>query len=255
MRLSLVVFRKEVRDHARETRSVLSSLLMALLGPGVVLLVSLSDRAAGNPAVLLGMLSVFALVSSFAGAIDIAMDATAGERERRSLLPLLLNPVGRSAVIAGKWLAVTLFALAVSALNCLATLAVLAWAAPGMLSARLPLILIWMAVGLVPLAALGAALSILVAVACRTTKEAQNALKAVTFVPMIVGMFLVFFPSWAGRVWFLLPVVGQQALVGLPEGQVPIASAALLAAVTLAATVPLLAAATRVLSRDDIVAV
>ena len=253
MRLSLVVFRKELRDHARETRSVLSSLLMALLGPGVVLLVSMSDRAAGNPTVLLGMLSVFALVSSFAGAIDIAMDATAGERERRSLLPLLLNPVERSAVVAGKWMAVTVFALAVLTLNCFATIAVLGWAAPAVLTARLPLILIWMALGLVPLAALGAAVSILVAVLCRTTKEAQNALKAVTFAPMIVGMFLVFFPSWAGRIWFLLPVVGQQALIGMPEGQVPIGWAALLAAVTLAAAVPLLAAATRVLSRDDIV--
>jgi sodium transport system permease protein len=247
-----VVFLKEIRDHARETRSVCSSLLMALLGPGVVLLVSMSDRAAGNPAVLLGMLSVFALVSSFAGAIDVAMDATAGERERRSLLPLLLNPVERSAVVAGKWLAVTAFAIAVLALNCVATIAVLAWAAPGVLAARLPLVLMWMAVGLVPLAALGAALSILVAVTCRTTKEAQNGLKAVTFLPMIVGMFLVFFPSWAGRIWFLLPIVGQQALIGIPEGPVPVARAAVLAAVTLAAALPLLAAAARVLSRDDI---
>jgi sodium transport system permease protein len=241
-----------MRDHARETRSVCSSLLMALLGPGVVLLVSMSDRAAGNPAVLLGMLSVFALVSSFAGAIDIAMDATAGERERRSLLPLLLNPVERSAVVAGKWLAVTAFALGALTLNCLATIAVLVLAAPHVLAARLPLILIWMALGLVPLAALGAAVSVLVAVSCRTTKEAQNALKAVTFLPMIVGMFLVFFPSRAGRIWFLLPVVGQQALIGLPEGPLPVARTAVLAAVTLAAAVPALLAATRVLTRDAV---
>ena len=252
MRLSLVVFRKELRDHARETRSVLSSLLMALLGPGVVLLVSMSDRAAGNPAVLLGMLSVFALVSSFAGAIDIAMDATAGERERRSLLPLLLNPVERSAVVAGKWLAVTVFALAVLTVNLLGTITVLMWAAPDVLTARLPLILIWMALGLVPLAALGAAVSILVALPCRTTKEAQNALKAVTFAPMVVGMFLVFFPSWAGRIWFLLPVVGQQALIGMTEESLPVARTALLAAVTVGWAVPVLFAATRVLTRDDV---
>jgi hypothetical protein len=65
-------------------------------------------------------------------------------------------------------------------------------------------------------------------------------------------MFLVFFPSWAGRIWFLLPIVGQQALIGIPEGPVPVARAAVLAAVTLAAALPLLAAAARVLSRDDI---
>ena len=119
----------------------------------------------------------------------------------------------------------------------------------------MPLILMWMTLGLVPLAALGAAVSILAAVRCRTTKEAHTTLRAVTFLPMLVGMFLVFFPSWAGRIWFLLPVVGQQALIGLPEGSMPVARAALLALVTLAAAVPALFAATRVLSRDDILSV
>jgi len=89
-------------------------------------------------------------------------------------------------------------------------------------------------------------------VRCRTTKEAHTALRLVTFAPMVVGMFLVFFPSWIGQIWFLLPVVGQQALIGLPEGSVPVGRAAVLAAVTLAAAVPTLAAATRVLSRDDV---
>ena len=254
MTLWLIVALKEIRDHVRETRSLTSSALLSLMGPGVVLLVSMSDRASGkdNTAVLLGMLSVFALVSSFAGAIDIAMDATAGERERRSLLPLLLNPVHRSALVTGKWIAVTAFALGALALNCLATVAVLMWAAPAALVSRGPLIAIWIALGLVPLAALGAALSLLVAVRCRTTKEASTALRFVTFVPMVVGMFLVFFPSWTGRIWFLLPVVGQQALIGLPAGEVPVARAALLAIVTLAAAAPVLVAATRVLGRDDI---
>lgn len=257
MRAALVVAFKEIRDHLRETRSLTSSALLALMGPAVVLLVSMSDRTSGkdNTTVLLGMLSVFALVSSFAGAIDIAMDATAGERERRSLLPLLLNPVRRSALITGKWLAVTAFALAVLALNCLATVAVLLWAAPAVFASRAPLIVIWIGLGLVPLAALGAALSIFVAVRCRTTKEAHTALRFVTFMPMVVGMFLVFFPAWTGRIWFLLPVVGQQALIGVPEGSIPVARAALLAAVTLAAAVPVLFAATRVLSRDDILSV
>ena len=257
MRLSLVVAGKEIKDHLRETRSLTSSALLALMGPAVVLLVSMSDRASGKEkaAVLLGMLSVFALVSSFAGATDIAMDATAGERERRSLLPLLLNPVPRSVLITGKWLAVTAFALAALALNCLATLAVLLWAAPAAVASRAPLIVIWIGLGLVPLASLGAALSIFVAIRCRTTKEAHTALRFVTFMPMVVGMFLVFFPAWAGTLWFLLPVVGQQVLIGLPEAAIPVERAALLAAVTLTAAVAVLVAATRVLSRDEILSV
>lgn len=124
---AVVVARKEILDHLRDRRAVLASAMMALMGPGVVMLVSLSGRSGGRDggAVLLGMLSVFALVSSFAGAIDVAMDSTAGERERRSLVPLLLTPVSRRDLILGKWLAVTSFALLAVALNSLALLTVL----------------------------------------------------------------------------------------------------------------------------------
>ena len=254
MSRALVVAAKEIRDHARDLRSLLSSALMALMGPGVVLLVSLSDRAPGQDGarVVLGMLSVFALVSSFAGAIDIAMDSTAGERERRSLLPLLLNPVHRSEVIVGKWLAVTAFALAALVLNSLATLVVLAWADPDVLASRAQQIVVWIVLGLVPLAAFGAAVNLLVAVMCRTTKEAHTALRFLAFLPMLVGMFLVFFPSWTSRVWFVLPIVGQQALIGFREPSGLLAPAAILGLVTVAASVLPLVAAARVLDRDDV---
>lgn len=253
MSLAFVVARKEIRDHARDMRSLLSSTMMAVMGPGVVLLVSLSDRAPGQNGarVLLGMLSVFALVSAFAGAIDIAMDSTAGERERRSLLPLLLNPIPRSDVIVGKWIAVTAFALAGLVLNTVGVVAVLAWAAPLLLASRAQLIVVWVVLGLVPLAALGAAVNLLAAVLCRTTKEAHTALRFLAFVPMLVGMFLVFFPSWTGRAWFLLPIVGQQTLIAL-EPSMPVVQGAILALVTLVASVLPLVAASRVLNRDDI---
>ena len=41
--------------------------------------------------------------------MQLAIDSTAGERERGSLEPLLLNPVPRGALAAGKWLAASLF--------------------------------------------------------------------------------------------------------------------------------------------------
>jgi sodium transport system permease protein len=251
---SVVVARKEILDHLRDRRAVLSSIMMALLGPAVVLLVSLSGRARGQDgeSVLLGMLSVFALVSSFAGAIDIAMDSTAGERERRSLGPLLLNPVARRDVVLGKWLAVTTFALAAVAFNSLGSGAVLAWAAPALLVSRAPQLLLWITLGLIPLALLGAALSVLVAILCRSTKEAHSALRILALVPMLVGMFLVFFPTSIGQAWFLLPVVGQQALVGLEEPSVPFLRATILALVTLAAAAVALVSAGRALSRDDV---
>lgn len=256
MRLALIVAAKELRDHARDVRSLLSAALLTLMGPGVVLIVSWSDRASGkdNAAVLLGMLSIFALVSSFAGAIDIAMDAAAGERERRSLLPLLLNPIPASQVVLGKWIAVAAFGLAAMVLNALGVIAVLGWAAPVALAARLSQIAAWIALGLVPLTLLGAAVNLLVAVMCRTAKEAHSALRYLAFVPMLIGMFLVFFPGWIGRMWFVLPIVGQQALIGLAAEPVPVAQGVILAIVTLAAAVPVLALAAGVLRRDEILA-
>ena len=40
------------------------------------------------------------------GALNAALDTTAGERERGSLEPLLMNPAERWALVAGKWGAV-----------------------------------------------------------------------------------------------------------------------------------------------------
>lgn len=251
---ALVVARKEITDHIRDTRSLLSSGMMALMGPGVVFIVSLSNRARGQDGapVLLAMLSVFALVAAFGGAIDIAMDAAAGERERQSLVPLLLNPVSGADLAAGKAMAAAAFALTALALNAAGLLLVLRLEAPALLAARGAQINLWMTLGLAPLAGLGAAVSLVSALLCRTTKEANTALRFVVFVPMLVAMFLVFFPGWMGSDWFLVPIVGQQALISLTFTTVPVFRGILLAIITLSATWAAVRAAGRVLGRHDL---
>src|ERR1035438_8480983 len=77
-------------------------------------MVSMAARVDG---VLIGMMSVFTLVAAFVGGMNVAMDTLAGERERRSLLPLLMNPVRRREIVLGKWLAVGLFSFADLILN------------------------------------------------------------------------------------------------------------------------------------------
>jgi sodium transport system permease protein len=255
MKPSLIIARKEIRDHVRDTRSLLSSVLHATMGPAVVMLVSFSEpaRNANGRALLLSMLSVFALVSVFTGGMNIAMDSTAGERERRSLLPLLLNPTPRSALVVGKWIAVTLFALAGLALNVAGLVIVMVWAAPSLLVRHAPQIAMWVWFGLVPLAPLGAALNLFVAATCRTTKEAHTCVAFLMIAPMLAGMFLVFFPGRIADWWVAMPIVGQQALIafGMQGHHVPLARGAVLAAVTIAAAAPALLGATRVLNRDD----
>jgi len=65
----------------------------------------------GGSARLLFMVPLVALVSAVIGALAIAIDVTAGERERGSLEPLLMNPVSAGALVLGKWLAVCVASL------------------------------------------------------------------------------------------------------------------------------------------------
>jgi sodium transport system permease protein len=109
--------------------------------------------------------------------------------------------------------------------------------------------------GLVPLACLAAALQLLVSAWCRTTKEANTWLTFVVFVPMLAGMFVVFYPL-AGSGWFALPVVGQQLLVQRTLGGAPptLYHSVSLAVVTGAMAIPALAGVARVLNRHQVLA-
>ena len=57
----------------------------------------------------LSILPLLLVLAALTGGMQIAIDSTAGERERGSLEPLLLNPVSTSALAIGKWLAASLF--------------------------------------------------------------------------------------------------------------------------------------------------
>lgn len=60
---------------------------------------------AGRSVLLLGMLSFFLVISMFASGISVAIDGTAGERERGSLEALLTLPVRREVLLGGKLMA------------------------------------------------------------------------------------------------------------------------------------------------------
>jgi sodium transport system permease protein len=252
---SLIVARKEVLDHLRDWRSLTSGMLYALMGPLVVMVVSFSGLAAGKPNLLLSLMSVFALVSAFTGGMAVAMDITAGERERRSLVPLFLTPIASRDVVLGKWLATCAFALGALSINIAGVAVVMALRAPGSLVANVAPLASWVFFGLVPLACLAAALQLLVSASCRTTKEANTWLTFVVFVPMLAGMFVVFYPL-VGSGWFALPVLGQQLIVQRALGGAPptLFQGVSLAVVTAGVTIPALAGVARVLNRDQLLA-
>jgi sodium transport system permease protein len=247
----LIVARKEAVDSLRDTRSVVSSLLYALMGPAVVFMVSRAVRVDG---VLIGMMSVFTLVAAFVGGMNVAMDTVAGERERQSLLPLLMNPVRRREIVLGKWLAVGLFSAAGLILN-LAGFAMVFACGGVHLPVSAPRLLLAVAAGILPLALLAASIQLLISTVCRAAKEAQTYLSMLVFLPMGLGLFQVFFPA-AARGWFaFLPVIGQQLQLErwIKGGAAPFGPAAALGCLTAALAVLVLEVAANRLHRDEIV--
>jgi sodium transport system permease protein len=207
----LTVTLKELRDALRDTRSLVGSVFYCLMGPGVVWMVSQAVKGGGANTVLAGMISVFSLVAAFSAGMNVAMDIVAGERERRSLVPLLTNPVARLDIILGKWLAVAAFSTA-GLLLCVVAFRLVYRPAGG----GLMLVLI---TGMLPLSWLAAALEVGLSTLCSSAKEAHTYLSMLVFVPMAIGMFGVFFPGTAALGSFL-PVAGQQLqLQGWLSGQ------------------------------------
>jgi sodium transport system permease protein len=253
-RPAMVIARKEILDHTREARSMLAALMHLLMGPLLVLMVSFSGIARSDKKgelVVAGMMSIFTLVAAFVGGMNVAMDVVAGERERRSLLPLLLNPVSRATVIVGKWLATSAFSLGGLAITVLAFAGVSRAAAPANPLLTNSALLCWGVLGLLPLGLLAAALQMAISTGCRTAKEAQTYLSLLIFIPMGIAMFLIFFPRQLGAWVAFVPIAGQQmiAQAGM-NGSWSIPQALILALVTTMLAVAAVVAAGRMLTQD-----
>jgi len=164
-------------------------------------------------AFLLFLIPMFAILSPLLGGMTIAIDATAGERERGSLEPLLGNPVPTLHLVLGKWLAAWTTGAAVAIL----TLAGFVIAASFYAGKKLATIMQfgWIEFGLfvgyvIPFAAMTAALQMLIATYGRSYREAQTYTSylatLLSFVPMVV-----LFSGLRDAPWQLgVPVLGQQ---------------------------------------------
>jgi sodium transport system permease protein len=219
------------------------------VSPSVLEVVAVQERDLADPAAratqLTGMLPFFVLMAVLYGALNAALDTTAGERERGSLEPLLMNPAPHGALVAGKWGAVAAVGMLIAVLACLSflpaqallqseTLAAMFRFGPGEMTKFLVLLL--------PLAVALSALLMAVAIRCRTFKEAQANNTVV-----ILGVSLLPLVSLLGQEgeqpWYLwVPALGQATLMNRVlkgdlvtplDAVIPMATCALLAAAAL----------------------
>ena len=199
-----------------------------------------------------------ALVVAVFGALSVAIDVTAGERERGSLEPLLANPVNALTLVAGKWAVVMAYSTAIVVLTMAGFLVSMRFIASETLAALMQLQ--WrevalFAVVLLPFAALMAALNMLAATFGRSFKEAQTYVSyiamAVQFAALVPVFLTVRDAAW--QLW--VPSIAQLTLLlkvlrGEPLSALQLALPAVVCA---AATAACLWQQARLLRRESIV--
>lgn len=238
-------------------------LLARGVAPSSVAPVAILERDFATPEAraggVLAMLPIFLLLAPFVGATSAAIDATAGERERGSLEALLLLPVRRGALAAGKLLAAALPALAALALTLAGARLVLGSDIVQALDLRTGLDgrrLATLLLILLPLALLAPAAQMLAALFARSFKEAQGYLSQLLLVPMVPG-FLLAFGSVEARPWMrATPLVGHQILAGeILSGTPPgLGESAALALATIGVAALCLLATARAFDRERLLA-
>jgi sodium transport system permease protein len=172
------------------------------------------SRARG--AQLLFIVPWLALVGAVVGAISVAIDVTAGERERGSLEPLLMNPVSRASLVIGKWAVAAACSAAVVVLTLAGFTASMQFVRSENLAALmqfgLPEVVLFLVL-LLPFSAMVAALNMLAATYGRSHKEAQTYASYITmlvnFVPVLPLFLTVRDAPWQ----LVVPALGQQTVL------------------------------------------
>ncbi|MDX1383186.1 MAG: ABC transporter permease [Thermoanaerobaculia bacterium] len=165
---------------------------------------------------LVNFLPMLLMMAAFVAGFNLATDVTAGERERRSLESLLLNPASTVAIVAGKWGAAMLLSLSGVVVTLVASVVAFNRIPLEVLQIRLDLgprealLLLLVSLPMVPLAA-GA--QMLVATFARSFKEAQTYVNLLIFVPMLPAILLQVYPLKPALWMMLVPTLSQQILL------------------------------------------
>lgn len=164
--------------------------------------------------VLSFILPYFLIISAFLGGVSLILDATAGERERQSLEPLLATPAPRGAIVSGKIAAACVIAL----ISLLLTL--LAFKLGALLSPSVgrQMEVSFMAIGkllliLMPMVFIGTTLLTYLAAAAKSMKEAQSHMTWLMLLPMLPTIVLMVNPVKTQLWQFAVPFLAQNQLI------------------------------------------
>ncbi len=214
--------------------------------PAALEALQIEERDLAEPGVRAAQLAVmvpyFVMMAVLYGALNAALDTTAGERERGSLEPLLMNPAPRWAMVLGKWAAVASLGMLIAVLSCMSFLPAQWLLRSESLAAVFQFGLreaLWFIGLLVPLAALVSALLMAIAIRCKSFKEAQANATVVILVVSLLPLMTLFNQEGTAPWHLWVPALAQSTLMAqVLKGETPLPADLLVtAAVGLAVTV------------------
>jgi sodium transport system permease protein len=199
-----------------------ATLRLAVRGvsPAALEAVQVEERDLADPATraaqFAGFVPFFVLMAVLYGALNAALDTTAGERERGSLEPLLMNPTPPWALVLGKWGAVATVGMLVAVLSCLSFLPTQALLRSEALAAMFRFGLgeaaAFVAL-LLPFAGALSALLMAIAIRCKSYKEAQASttivIVTVSLLPLVTMLNQEGTAPW--HLW--MPALAQTTLM------------------------------------------
>ena len=223
-----------------------------------VVAVDVSPESRGAAGTVLNLLPIIMLTAAFLGGFYMVVDMTAGERERESLEPLLINPVPRWAFLVGKYLTAFGFTLVATALATALFLVLLGVPAVQEFTAIQVNVsaqaIVTAVIIIIPVIFMAVALQMLIASYTRNVKEAQTYTQLLSLAGFMPALFLAILPIKEQPWMNLVPTIAQTFLINkvmrgesLLPGEVLVATA-----VTMLVGIVALGAAMRLYNRERI---
>jgi sodium transport system permease protein len=190
------------------------------VSPAIVTAVGVEDvevsSAQQRAAMILNFIPLFIVLAAFTGGMQIATDSTAGERERGSLEPLLVNPAPRWAIVGGKWLAATVAAMMSVLLTtslCIAMLQFIPLQEFGIRFRLGPPLIAGLLSAVLPMCLLSTGIQTYLSTFARSFKEAQSYMGFLIMLPMLPGLVSIAYPIGNQPWLYPIPILGQHVLL------------------------------------------
>lgn len=186
-----------------------------IMTPVVVKDGDVGKKEESGSAMIFSVVALILTVTIFTSSTGVAIDMMAGEREKKSLEPLLLNPVSRWSIVLGKWLT----AMAVTIVVILFVIVSLYFLFPMLPFEKLGIrgqfsffhASAIFAVSL-PLVFISTIFQLFVSIFSKSFKEAQSYIGLLMIAPIMVGYYVIW--SDVASDWqYWMPIMSTQMLM------------------------------------------